>query len=354
MFAEAIGEHRGVDGWMADEEGGAEAGGEGGLWFFDAIFGAGDAGGVTTDEVVHGLLGGEAADGGQDAEGITGEEDDVARVAADAGDLGVGDVLDGVSGAGVFGDGGAVVIDGASFFVVDDVFEHRAEADGIVNFGFARAAEFNALGVAAAFDVEDAIVGPTMFVVADELAAWIGGEGGFAGAGEAEEEGDVGVWGGLNSSPLTPGPSPRSRGENGRAGCSPGGRGETLAFVGGAVHREDAAARHDVVHQGEDALFHFAGVFGAEDDHLAALEADIDAGARGHLVRVGIGGELAGVVDDVVGLAEIGQLFERGADEHVAHEERMIGASADDADLDAVRADPNRRSHRRRRAAGEC
>ena len=76
------------------------------------------------------------------------------------------------------------------------------------------------------------------------------------------------------------------------------------------MHREDAAAGHDVVHQREDAFFHFAGVFGAEDDHFAALQADVDAGARGHLVRVRIGGKLAGVVDHVVGLAEVGEFFE--------------------------------------------
>ena len=93
---------------------------------------------------------------------------------------------------------------------------------------------------------------------------------------------------------------------------------------------------HQVVHHREDALFHFAGVFGAQDDEFASLQADIDAGAGGHLVRVRIGGKLAGVVDHVVGLAEIGRFFRRGTDQHVVHEQRVVRPGADDADLDAI------------------
>ena len=47
------------------------------------------------------------------------------------------------------------------------------------------------LGVAAAFDVEDAVVAPAVFVVADEAAFGVGGERRLAGAGEAEEESGV-------------------------------------------------------------------------------------------------------------------------------------------------------------------
>ena len=125
-------------------------------------------------------------------------------------------------------------------------------------------------------------------------------------------------------------------------------------FVGRAVHRQDAAAGHQVVHQREDALFHFAGVFGAEDDHLAPLEADVDAGARGHLMRVRIGGKLPGVVDHVVGLAEIRQLFGRGTDQHVAHEQRMVGPSTDHADLDPVTRVPAGETIDDVQAAREC
>ena len=59
------------------------------------------------NEVVHGLLLSQPADGRQHAERVAAQHDDVARVAAHAGDLGVGDVLDGVAGASVLSDGAA-------------------------------------------------------------------------------------------------------------------------------------------------------------------------------------------------------------------------------------------------------
>ena len=102
------------------------------------------------------------------------------------------------------------------------------------------------------------------------------------------------------------------------------------------MHREHAAAGHDVVHQREHAFFHLAGVFGAEDDHFAPLQANVDAGARSHLVRVRIGRELAGVVNHVIGLAEIRQFFGRGPNEHVAHEQRMVSPRANHAHFDPI------------------
>ncbi len=53
-------------------------------------------------------------------------------------------------------------------------------------------------------------------------------------------------------------------------------------------------------------------------------------------MRVRIGGKLAGVVDDVIGLAEIRKFFSRWADQHVAHEEGMISAGTNDAYLQAI------------------
>ena len=70
-------------------------------------------------------------------------------------------------------------------------------------------------------------------------------------------------------------------------------------------------------HNGEDTLLHLAGVLGAEDDHLHALEVDLDGGSRAHALGEAVGGELAGIVDDEVGLAEVLKLFFRRSDEHV-------------------------------------
>ena len=64
-------------------------------------------GGVSGDEVVHGLLGGQAGHGGQHTEGVAAQQDEVLGVAAHAGHLGIVDVVDGVAGAGVLCDGAA-------------------------------------------------------------------------------------------------------------------------------------------------------------------------------------------------------------------------------------------------------
>ena len=59
----------------------------------------------------------------------------------------------------------------------------------------------------------------------------------------------------------------------------------SLALVGRAVHAEHALLGHQVVHQREDAFFHFAGVLRAQDHELAALEAEADAGRGGEARR---------------------------------------------------------------------
>ena len=140
----------------------------------------------------HGLIGIELRYWGQYATGIAGEEDDIGRVVVgDAGDLGIFDVLDGVSAASVLREGGVVVVDDAGDGVKDDVLKDGAELDGVVDVWLFFGGEANAFGVAATLDIEDAAVRPAMLVVADEGALRVGREGGLARAGEAEEDSDV-------------------------------------------------------------------------------------------------------------------------------------------------------------------
>ena len=94
--------------------------------------------------------------------------------------------------------------------------------------------------------------------------------------------------------------------------------------------------RRGTNHDGEDTLLHLTGVLGTKDDHLHPLEVDLDARGRAHALGEAVRGELAGVVDDKVGLAKVGKLRLGRADEHVVHEEGVVGAGADHADLDAV------------------
>ena len=65
--------------------------------FGDALFGAGDLGGVARDEVEHGLLGVKLRDRWKDTTSVAGEKNDVAGVViGDAGNESVLDVFNGV------------------------------------------------------------------------------------------------------------------------------------------------------------------------------------------------------------------------------------------------------------------
>ncbi len=68
------------------------------------------------------------------------------------------------------------------------VFQHGAEAQRLENVRLALRREVDGLGVAAAFDVEDAVVAPAVLVVADQVALRVGGERRLARAAQAEEQ----------------------------------------------------------------------------------------------------------------------------------------------------------------------
>ena len=107
------------------------------------------------------------------------------------GDLRVRDVLNWVCTASVLRDADIIIIRCAGHGVVDDVLENAAKLDGVENFGLLLRGKVDAFGVASAFDVEDAGVGPDMLVIADQEATGVSGEGGFPCARETEEERDI-------------------------------------------------------------------------------------------------------------------------------------------------------------------
>lgn len=82
-------------------------------------------------------------------------------------------------------------------------------------------------------------------------------------------------------------------------------------------------------------LLHFTSVLSSKNNHLLLGEVDGDGGGGGHTSGPAVGRESTGVVDHVVGV-EVLQLLAAGPDEHVAHEESMVGTSADNTDVDAV------------------
>lgn len=150
-------------------------------------------------------------------------------------------------------------------------------------------AEVDALGIASALNVEDTRVGPHVLVVTDEETVRVGTEGGLAGTAETEEECDIALG-------------------------TVGGLGLVGRRVEGELTELDGL---EVVHDGEDSLFHLARVLCAENDHLHALKVDLDRGGRGHTGGEAVGGELARVVDDEIWLAKVGEFFGGRADEHV-------------------------------------
>ena len=213
------------------------------------------------------------------------------------------DELDRVGDAGVLGLA-AVVVVGVRRVVEHGVLEHGAEADGVPDLRLALPGELDALGVAAALDVEDAVVGPAVLVVADEIPVGVGGERGLAGAGEAEEDRDV--------------------------------RGILAIDVGRTMHREDAHVRQVVVHRVEDRLLHLARVAGADDDDLPLLEAlDDRETVLDAVLRGVVDLQVAGVVDDPVRL-EAFAVHGVGVDEQRRGEERVPRLLRHDRDLQSI------------------
>jgi len=255
--------------------------------------------------VITRLLGRKFANRGQNTKRITRQHDDIARLTIrNARDLSIRDELDRISTTRVLGDIDVVVVRHTVRRVVNDVLEDRTEADGVEDLGLFLGGKVDAFGVAPSFDVEYARVGPDVFVIADEETVRVGGEGCFAGAGETEEESDVAI---------------------------------VLTHVGGGMQRKLAKLdRLEVMHDGKDTLLHFTSVFRTEDDHLHTLEVNLDGCGRAHTLRESVSGELARIVDDEVRFAEFQQFRLGWADQHVVHEQSVVGTSADNSDLDAV------------------
>ena len=103
------------------------------------------------------------------------------RMTANSGNHRVLNEVDGISSARVLGERDVGVI-GLARGVENDIFQHRAEADGAEDLRLLLFGQVDALGVAAAFKVEDAGRAPAVLVVADQAAGGVGRERGFAGA----------------------------------------------------------------------------------------------------------------------------------------------------------------------------
>ena len=95
--------------------------------------------------------------------------------------------------------------------------------------------------------------------------------------------------------------------------------------------------RHQVVHNGEYTFFHLTGILSTKNDHFPLLKVEGNTCVTVNVGDVFIGVELASVENIII--SAVGEvlleLFIRGLDEHVCHEERVVGSCADDSDTDA-------------------
>ena len=220
-----------------------------------------------------------------------------------AGRRGVRNEVERIGDAGVLSFRSIVEIGDAREGVENDVLHHRAEALGCgEDFGLGFFRELDRLGVAAAFEVEDAVLRPAVLVVAEQRALGVGRQRRLAGARQAEEDGRIVL----------------------------------VADIGRAMHRHDVVRGQDEVEIGEDRLLHLAGVARAADQNDLAREVDRDDGLGAAAVALGIGAERRQVDDSHVG-HERCKLAALRPDQHRADEQRVPRIFGKDPGLHAER-----------------
>ena len=92
-----------------------------------------------------------------------------------------------------------------------------------------------------------------------------------------------------------------------------------LGHVAARVQGQHSLLGHEVVHQGEETLLHFAGILSAEDDHLIAVQIHIDGSERGHVLAETVHGEVASIVNGEERLAEVVELLLSGTNAPAMH-----------------------------------
>ena len=292
---DTLAEHLGIDHGVERHKRLSEQRGERGRGLGDADLGTGDLGGEARHKVIHGGIGRQARDRRQHAKGIAGQKQHDARGGAHALGPRVGDMLDGIGNARVVRDRDVIVV-GLAVLVEHHVFADRAKANGIEDLGLVKLVQALALGVAAALDVEDAHVGPTVLVVADQQARGIGRKRGLAGAGQAKEHGGL-VRDGIHA--------------------------------GRAMHGQHVVLDgQQVIHDAKDGLFNLTGVAGAGNQNHALLEVD-DHGGAGVEALDGRVALVPGCREHAkVRLAGARNFASERTGEHLLNEERLARALA--------------------------
>ena len=192
-------------------------------------------------------------------------------------------MIDRIGNTGVFGYALVCEID-FSVFIQSDVFQKRVSLYRVVNVGFGILIEVDNLCIATAFEIEYAVIVPTVFVVADKKSLGIGGKSRFARSRKTEEYSGV----------LT-----------------------VEIGVRRAMHRSDALQRKVIVHHREHTFLHFAAIPGVDDNLFSArnVEHNGSFGVKPEFFVI-FDFSLGSVVNNEIGF-EVFKFFFRRLNEHV-------------------------------------
>jgi len=226
VFEYLVPEHVGVAVGMPDHERCPKAGREGDLRLFAKVdLGAAHLGRVPRDKVVHRLFRRQLRDRRHDSRGITGQHDDILRMSGHLLGNGIVDILERIGTSRINGQGVVIQIELTRDRIVHNIFEYRPEFLGTsVYLWLGGRGEVDDLGVTAAFNIENALVAPSVLIVADQLAGGVGRQSSFSGSGETKEESGVAV----------------------------------TTDVCRTVHTQDILTRQKIVHHGEGGFLDFS------------------------------------------------------------------------------------------------
>jgi len=262
MLFSLLSEHLSIDERMLGEESLTEASGEGWHWLSNSDFSSGNLGGVSRNEMVHGLLSIEFRDWRHNSEGIAGEENNVLWMASDSWQLAIADMLERIANTSVSSLANVIVVDHTWSIVVTVIYgvlDNGSEFHSIKNIGLFLTGKTISLGVAASFDVEHVGVSPHMLIITNQLSLRVTRQGGLTGSGKAKENGSVSL----------------------------------SAKVSRAMHGESTTLRHVVVHDTKDSFLHLSSVGGSKNDEFLLGEVHIDGGLVSHVFQMRVRHELS-------------------------------------------------------------
>ena len=191
--------------------------------------------------MVHRLGYRQSTQWGKDSKRIGRQHHDGFGVTGHAPDSGIRQDIEAIGCTPVFGQTGIIVVRDMRIGVDDDILEDSAELSSSgIDFGLAGRRQANRFGVAATFEIKDATIAPTVFVIAHHGSLRVCRKCRFAGTRQAKEHRRIAI----------------------------------AADIYPCVHGHDITHGQQVVEQRKDGFFDFAGVGCPTDNdgHTGSIE----------------------------------------------------------------------------------